>query len=110
MKSGFKQAETLTVSVGAAEVQPVAVKVNVKVTLPGPIEVTIPPFVTEATVGLLLTQVPPVAGANVVVPPIQISVGPVIVGVGDAATVTGEVASEEHVVFVSVKIKVGNQG
>lgn len=108
--SGFKQCVIETVSVGTAELHPVAVKVNVKVTLPGPTAVTKPPFVTEAAAGLLLTHVPPEEGSSVVVPPTHTAVGPVIVGVGDAATVTGEVASETHSVLLSVKTKVALPG
>jgi hypothetical protein len=48
---------------------PVVVDVKVKVTNPGNRAVTSPALVTEAIVGLLLTQVPPEAGDNVVVKP-----------------------------------------
>src|SRR5690606_11475511 len=50
---------------GVVELQPVAVFVNVKVTLPGLIPVITPPFVMVAIALLLLVQVPPVVGDNV---------------------------------------------
>lgn len=51
----------------AAETQVVVVFVKVNVAVPGDIPVTVPPFVTVATVGLLLDHVPPVVGDKVVV-------------------------------------------
>jgi hypothetical protein len=52
------------------------VKVNVAV--PAPTPVTSPSLFTDATEGLLLTHVPPLVGDNVVVPPTQIVVLPVM--------------------------------
>jgi hypothetical protein len=53
------------------ELHPVMVLVNVNVTLPAPTGVANPPFVTVATLVLLLVHVPPVPGANVIVFPIH---------------------------------------
>ena len=74
MKSGFKQAETLTVSVGAAEVQPVVVSVHLKTTLPAPTPVARPALETVAIKGLEDNHVPPELGVSVVVPKIHIVV------------------------------------
>jgi hypothetical protein len=51
--------------------QPVVVFVNVKVVLPADTPVTTPAFVTIALVSSLLTQVPPVVGLKIIVPPIH---------------------------------------
>jgi hypothetical protein len=59
----------LTVTNEVAALQPVAVLVYVNVTLPEATVVTKPPFVTVATLVLLLTQVPPVVGVRVIVLP-----------------------------------------
>ena len=67
-----------------------------------------PPLVTVATDGLLLAHVPPVDGDNCVPPPTQTSVGPVILAVGDAVTVTGSVANDVHPVAVNVKVNVAD--
>lgn len=52
-----------------ALLQPVEVSVKVKLAVPVVTPVTSPPFVTVATAELLLTQVPPVVGLNVMVEP-----------------------------------------
>ena len=57
--------------------QPVAVSVKVNVAVPAARPVTTPSLSTEATAGLLLTHVPPVAGDKDDVLPTQIAVGPV---------------------------------
>jgi len=67
---------------------PVAVAENVKVELPVVKPVTVPPAVTDATAGLLLTHVPPVVGDNVVVDPTQIELVPVMLTVGKELTTT----------------------
>jgi len=50
--------------------------------------VTTPVAVTEATVGLLLDQVPPVVGERVVVAPTHIELLPVMLTAGNGLTVT----------------------
>jgi hypothetical protein len=62
-------------------------EVNVNVADPAATPVTTPAEVTVATAGLLLTQVPPVVGDNVVVAPMQIELLPVMLTVGKALTV-----------------------
>ena len=62
--------------------------VKVKFAFPGANAVTMPAFVTEAVAGLLLDQVPPVSGDNVVVPPMQTKEVPLIATSGDSLTVT----------------------
>ena len=59
----------LTVIAGVVLLHPVAVSVNVKVGLPAATALTIPPLVTVARLLLLLVQIPPVVGDNVVVAP-----------------------------------------
>lgn len=68
--------------------------------------VTTPALVTEATAGLLLTQVPPVAGDKVVVNPAQIVLEPVILTAGVAFIVIPEVGAETQPVLVLVKVNV----
>ena len=80
--------------------------VNVKVTAPAVKPVTSPPLVTDATVGSLLLQVPPVVGDNVVVTPTHIVLDPIMVTTGNKLTVTAEVAAETHPVVEFVKVKV----
>lgn len=80
-------AMTVTLAVGA-ELQLVLLNVNMNVTTPAPTPVTTPPFVTVAIDVLLLVHVPPVVGDNVVVPPPQIVVAPVILTAGLTLTVT----------------------
>ena len=60
--------------------QPVTVLVNVKVALPGAIPSTNPELLILAMELSLLTQVPPVAGDNCVVWPLQTSKGETIIG------------------------------
>ncbi len=94
-----------TVTAGVAnELQlPVFVKVNFAV--PTEIPFTTPALVTVAIVLLLLVQVPPVVGDKVVVPFMQIEVGPVIVATGQSLTVTTEVAGEaQPPVFVKINV------
>ena len=62
--------------------QVVVVFVNVKVEVPANNPVTTPALVTEAIVGLLLIQVPPDVGDNVMVLPTQTGPVPEIIGVG----------------------------
>lgn len=96
---------TVTVAVVALQLgEMVLVKVNV--TVPPETAVTKPAFVTVATVGLLLTQVPPVVGDKVVVAPTQIVLAPVILTTGKAFTVTAEVAAETQPVAVLVNVNV----
>lgn len=68
--------------------------------------VTTPALVTEATEGLLLTQVPPVVGDKVVVAPTQMVLEPVILTAGVVLTVTPAVGAETHPVLVFVKVNV----
>jgi hypothetical protein len=86
--------------------QPVAVSLNLKVTVPCATAVTTPASVTVAIEGLLLVHVPPVVGDNVLVAPIQMAVGPVIDTDGPVVTVTVEEASDEQPVAVLVNVKV----
>ena len=76
-------------------VQPVAVNVNVKVTLPAIKPVITPAFVTVATAGLLLVHVPPAAGVRLPVLPTQTAAGDVTTGL--ALTVTEAVVLEQPV-------------
>lgn len=79
--------------------QPVAVLVKVNVVLPTATAVTTPLFVTVATPELLLAQVPPEVGDNVVVevpvPRVQIDELPVIFTVGPLI-VRFRLATESH--------------
>jgi hypothetical protein len=63
----------------ASDIHPELVCVNVNVALPRPSPVTVPSFVTEATVGLLLVHTPPVEGLSDVVLPMHIKLAPVMV-------------------------------
>lgn len=92
-----------TVMVEVVLLQPVEVWVKVKVTGPADMPVTAPKSVTEATTGLLLAHVPPVAGDNVVVAFTQIAVAPDTVG--KVYTVTGKVVPE-HPEIENVKVAV----
>ena len=96
---------TVMAGVGA-EAQPVLVLVNVKVAVPAVTAVTTPAFVTVATAGLLLTQVPPLEGDKPVMPPILRFVAPMMLTIGVASTVTGAVAAETQPVAELVKINV----
>jgi hypothetical protein len=99
------QAVTATTAVGA-EAHPVLLLVNVNVTVPAPTAVTTPPFVTVATAGLLLAQVPPVVGESVVEPPIQILLEPVMATAGKPFTATDAVGADVQPVAVLVKLNV----
>lgn len=69
----------LTVTVAVLfDTHPVAVFVKEKVAVPVDKPVTTPALFTEAMVGLLLVQVPPVTGLKEVVLPSHIELGPVI--------------------------------
>ena len=82
-------------------------EVNVKVALPAVNPVTIPPALTDATAGLLLTHVPPVVGESVVVAPMQIELPPVMLTAGKALIVTVPVVLLQFVVD-EVKVKVAD--
>jgi hypothetical protein len=99
------KALTVTVPVGA-DTQPVVVFVKVKVAVPADTPVTIPPLVTVATPGALLTQVPPLVGDKVVVAPAQIVVEPVILTTGIALIVTAVVGADTQPVVPSVNVNV----
>lgn len=86
VKVGVTFAFTVTAAVVLLQLVVAEVKVNVAV--PAATPVTTPAEVTVATDGLLLTQVPPVAGDRVVVAPAQIGLLPVILTVGNGLTVT----------------------
>lgn len=74
--------------------------------VPAVTPVTTPALVTDATVGALLVQVPPVVGDKVVVVPTQIVFAPVIFTTGRALMVTTEVGKETQPVLELVYIKV----
>ena len=80
-------------------------RVKVNETVPAPIPVTIPALVTEATDGLLLTQVPPLDGVNVVVWPIQILEDPDTVTMGFTLIEIEAVGSDAQSVALLVNIK-----
>lgn len=86
--------------------QPVAVLVKVKVTEPPDTPVTIPPLVTVATAGLLLVQVPPAFGSNVVVASTQMVLTPLTLTKGKAFTVTAVVVLLQLGDVFLVKVKV----
>ena len=75
---------------------------------PAETPVTTPEFVTVATAGALLDQVPPVDGDKVVVLPTQILLAPVMLTVGVGLTVTLGVGAElqplEELVNVNVAV------
>jgi hypothetical protein len=85
-------------------VQPVNVLVNVKVAAPAATPVTTPLFVTEATPGALLTQVPPDEGDKMTVPFPQMELVPTIVATGVSSTVKGSVVLLHPPVAVKVKV------
>jgi uncharacterized protein (DUF362 family) len=95
------RAFTVTVFV-ASDGHNVVLFVNVNVTVPPLTPVTTPPLVTVATAVLLLDHVPPVEGLKVVVEPTHIVLAPVILTVGFALTVNGDVANELHPLLVNV--------
>lgn len=98
------KASTVTLPVVAEH--PVVEFVNVNVTVPDAIPVTIPPLVTVAMLVLLLAQVPPVAGERVVFSPTQIEEPPVILTVGKALTVNDFVFEQPVVLLVNVSVTV----
>ncbi len=77
-----------TVTAAVVLLQFVVPEVKVNVAAPDPTPVTTPDPDTVATEVLLLSQVPPVVGDKVVVPPTQIELLPVMLTVGKAFTVT----------------------
>jgi len=77
---------TVTAEVGNEAQLPALVKV--KVAAPGDIPLTTPELLTLAMAELLLDQVPPVVGDNVVVELIQIILGPVTFTTAPELTVT----------------------
>jgi hypothetical protein len=85
-------------------VQPVAVRVKVKVAIPGATPVTIPLFVTDATDGLLQTQVPPEDGDKVTTPFPHIAFVPTIVATGVSIIVKGSVVLLQTPAAVKVKV------
>lgn len=86
------------------------VAVNINLAFPGVTPVTIPPLVIVATNGLVLVQVPPAVGVNVVIDPTQIGLFPVITATGLAFTTTGAVGSETQPVEDWVYTKVALPG
>ena len=90
--------KALTVTVPVVLLQLVVDEVKVKVALPAVKPVTIPPALTDATAGLLLTQVPPVVGDKVVVAPMHIELLPVMLTAGNGLTVTAVVVLLQLVV------------
>jgi hypothetical protein len=93
----------LTVTDEVVLLHPVAVFVNVNVTLPADTPVMTPAFVTVATAVFELAHVPPVVGDNVAVLPTQTEAGAVTAGA--ATTVTEEVVLlHPVVVFVNVNV------
>jgi hypothetical protein len=69
------------------------------VTVPPLRPVTNPALVTDAIVGSLLVQVPPVVGDKVVVWPAQMVLEPVILTTGNAVTVTAFVGADTQPVL-----------
>lgn len=97
---------TVTGKVGT-DTQPVIEFVKVKVAEPADTPVTMPLFVTVATAGLLLTQVPPDVGDKVVVALTQILLNPVMLTTGNGLTVTGSVGNDaQPLLLVNVKVAV----
>ena len=94
-------ARPFTVTDDVVLLHPVAVSVNVNVTLPADTPVTTPPLVIVAIALLLLIHVPPVVGDNVTVLPTQTDAGAVTTGF--ALTVTDEVVLLQ---FVDVSVNV----
>lgn len=81
--------------------------VYVNVTDPSATPVTTPPLVMVAIAALLLVHVPPEPGDNVVVPPIHISVAPVIFteGLGMIAKlIIGSDAQPKADVYVNIAV------
>jgi hypothetical protein len=79
----------LIVTADVVLLQVVVVLVNVNVTDPAATPVTTPAFVTVANEGLLLTQVPPLVGLNVIIEPThKLEEGVLTVGCALIVTVT----------------------
>src|SRR5258706_13334515 len=86
--------------------QVVVVLVKVKVTLPAATPVATPALVTVAREGLLLTQVPPLIGLNVIAEPIH-KLDDGTLTVGSALIVTADVVLlQVVVVLVNVIVRV----
>src|SRR5258706_5225247 len=94
----------LIVTADVVLLQVVVVLVNVKVTLPAATPVTTPALVTVATEGLLLTQVPPLVGLNVIADPTH-KLEDGTLTVGSALIVTADVVLLQ-VVVVLVNVNV----
>ena len=95
--------KSLTETVPVVLLQLVDVFVKVKVAVPEAIPFTRPVLPTEAVKGLLLVQVPPVAGESWIVPPTQTDAGAETAG--SALTVTVLVVLLQFVVvFVKVNV------
>jgi hypothetical protein len=86
--------------------QPVAASMNFKVALPALNPTTIPEFVVLRIAVLLLIQVPPVAGYNVVVPPIHMDELPTTLTVGLLYTAMFGLFDETQPVIASVNLNV----
>lgn len=101
-------AQSLTVMAAVGiDVHPVVLFVKVNVAVPTATPVTTPLLDTVAIAGLLLVQVPPVVGDNLVGPPIHMVVLPVMATVGLAMTVTVGVGADTHPLeLVNVKVTV----
>ena len=84
------------VALAVVLVQPLVARVNVKEAVPAVIPVTTPEFVTVAIEELLLVQVPPVVGDNVVMEPGHMIFAPVKFTGGLALTLTVRTATEVH--------------
>jgi hypothetical protein len=93
-----------TVTLEVVLLQPVAVEVNVKVTLPADIPVINPALLMVATAGALLTHVPPTPGLAAIVAPTH-NVADGVLTIGSAFTVTLEVVLLQPVA-VEVNVKV----
>lgn len=76
------------------------------VAVPAAIPVTTPLLDIDAIALLLLVQVPPDAGASVVVAPTHMALLPVIVAIGLSLTVTGVVGLETQPFILSVNVNV----
>lgn len=88
------------------ELHPVEVWVKVNVAVPALAPVTTPALVTVAIEALLLTQVPPVVGVNIVVKPTHTELAPLILIDGLATMVIALVGLDVHAVDVCVKVNV----
>ncbi len=84
----------LIVPVMESELQPVAVRLKMNLTVPADIPDTRPALFTVAMAAFELVHVPPVVGDNWLVKPAQIVEGPVKDTAGGVLTVTGDELSE----------------